>query len=156
MSHCQWLLVLNLLINHHSQSSNLFWSISIGISFGISISISIGISIGIGISSAFFLANDMVIDEEEESPAAELAVIAPCPPDYIENPYASTCLQLHKEFISWYEAKAKCEARGETLAILPTDDDFKWYTELRKENESMSIGIVLLNYVISLYAYGYV
>ena len=93
----------------------------------------------------------MVIDEEEESPAAESAVTAPCPPDYVLNPIASTCLQLHKEFISWYEAKAKCEARGETLAILPTDDEFKWYTKLRKDNESMSIGISYC--YIMLYCY---
>ena len=95
----------------------------------------------------------MVIDEDEETPAAESAVTAPCPPDYVLNPITESCLQLHKEFISWYEAKAKCEARGETLAILPTDGEFKWYTKLRKDNESMSIGIhivILCDIVISL------
>jgi len=88
------------------------------------------------------ILNNVMIDGEEAGAEAEeeneegFNEVVECPDNYILNPVAGTCVQLHAGSLGWQAAKSHCEANGETLAIFPTKEDFDWYTQLRTVNKA--------------------
>ena len=49
-----------------------------------------------------------------------------CPSGYVLNPVASSCIRLETSKYYWEDAKARCEAQGENLAVFTTKESLAW------------------------------
>ena len=49
-----------------------------------------------------------------------------CPSGYVLNPVAATCIRLETSKYYWEDAKARCEAQGENLAVFTTKESLAW------------------------------
>ena len=57
-----------------------------------------------------------------------------CPRSYNYNPYSESCLKRHDLFLTWNAAQNFCEARGEYLVTLQTEESAAWLTNFTKAN----------------------